>query len=177
MRHPRPAPPQSSAAPRPSAQPAALASSPTTHLNGRLLTEEEQGWMSKKLPERKSFNPSDRRLSEYRQGRVGVVAVPVPKGTELDIPFRNAAKFFARLSEAVCHEACDTIYHAPNSRRTREHRTFWLDRPRDYVGMNARDPLRESFGFWELEKPQRPSPKCPICDKLFSTKRILNGHS
>ncbi|TYJ51330.1 hypothetical protein B9479_008103 [Cryptococcus floricola] len=111
-----------------------------------------------------------------RMAFAAIVTVPVPVGTKLDIPFRNAAKFFARLSEAVCHEAFNTIYHAAKSRRTRDHRTFWLDRPRDYVGMNAQDPLREGFGFWELDKPQRPSPKCAICDKLFSTKSSLADH-
>ncbi|TYJ54355.1 hypothetical protein B9479_005021 [Cryptococcus floricola] len=65
----------------------------------------------------------------YRMAFAAIVTVPVPVGTKLDIPFRNAVKFFARLSEAVCHGAFTTIYHAPNSRRTREHRTFWLDGP------------------------------------------------
>ncbi|ODO01378.1 hypothetical protein I350_06197 [Cryptococcus amylolentus CBS 6273] len=102
--------------------------------------------------------------------------VPVPKGTELDIPFRNALKFFARLSEAVCHEACDTVYRAPDSRRTRKHRTFWANGPSDYVGTNPQDPLRESFTFRELDKPQRPLPKCSDCGKVFSTNGNRDIH-
>ncbi|ODN74361.1 hypothetical protein L202_06773 [Cryptococcus amylolentus CBS 6039] len=102
--------------------------------------------------------------------------VPVPKGTELDIPFRNALKFFARLSEAVCHEACDTVYRAPDSRRTRKHRTFWANGPSDYVGTNPRDPLGGSFTFRELDKPQRPLPKCSDCGKVFSTNGNRDIH-
>ncbi|TYJ51287.1 hypothetical protein B9479_008149 [Cryptococcus floricola] len=113
---------------------------------------------------------------QYRMAFAAIVAVPVPKGTELNIPFRNAVKFFARLSEAVLHEAFDTVYHATNSRRTRTHRTFWVDGPQHYVGTNAQDPLQEEFTFWELDKPQRPYPKCSLCDKVFTSKSCLDIH-
>ncbi|ODN95720.1 hypothetical protein L198_04338 [Cryptococcus wingfieldii CBS 7118] len=98
------------------------------------------------------------------------------RGIKLDIPFRNALKFFARLSEAVFHEAFDTIYWALNSRRSREHRTFWVNGPRDYVGINARDPLEEGFAFWELNKTPRPPAKCDLCDRLFSQEKYLYIH-
>ncbi|ODO03543.1 hypothetical protein L198_02391 [Cryptococcus wingfieldii CBS 7118] len=112
---------------------------------------------------------------EYRMAFTPIVTVPVPVGTKLDIPFRNAVKFFARLSEAVCHEACSTIYRVdPGCAHTPK--TFWENSPREYTGMNARDPLRESFGFWELGKPQRPSPNCSTCGKLFGTKTQRDQH-
>ncbi|ODN74985.1 hypothetical protein L198_08171 [Cryptococcus wingfieldii CBS 7118] len=112
---------------------------------------------------------------EYRMAFVPIVTVPVPVGTKLDIPFRNAVKFFARLSEAICHEACSTIYRVdPGCAHTPK--SFWTDSPREYTGMNSRDPLRESFGFWELGKPQRPSPKCSTCRKPFETKTSRDRH-
>ncbi|ODN95913.1 hypothetical protein L198_04532 [Cryptococcus wingfieldii CBS 7118] len=37
--------------------------------------------------------------------------------------------------------------------------------------MNAQDPLGEPFAFWELVKPQRPSPECSDCGKLFSSMK------
>ncbi|TYJ57872.1 hypothetical protein B9479_001482 [Cryptococcus floricola] len=112
----------------------------------------------------------------YQMAFAAIVAVPVPKGTELSIPFRNAVKFFARLSEAVLHEAFDTVYHAKNSRRTRTHRTFWPDGPRDYMGICSQDPLQEEFTFWELDKPQRPPHKCSLCGKAYATKDSRNRH-
>ncbi|ODO01572.1 hypothetical protein I350_06392 [Cryptococcus amylolentus CBS 6273] len=108
----------------------------------------------------------------YRMAFAAMVTVPVPVETE----FRNAVKFFSRLSEAVVHEACETIYRARNSSRTRKHRTFWIDGPRDYVGTNAQDPLRESFAFWEVDKPQPLPPKCSYCGKVCSTKGNRDTH-
>ncbi|ODN79670.1 hypothetical protein, variant [Cryptococcus amylolentus CBS 6039] len=140
------------------------------------------GQTSRVIPSGKSmgFRPLHEKFKnsrpQYRMAFAAIVTVPVPNGTELDTPLRNSLILFARLSEAVCQEAVDTVHRAAKSTRSRAHRTFWANGPGDYSGTNASPPLHEQFSYWDLGKRQRPCPECPVCGRLFATKSRLNTH-